>query len=942
MSDCLTPADLNQILAGTLPESAAATARAHLLACALCRERLDRLSNDDSLRRWAPAAERLRRQPLEGPGLKDLLQKLAAHPMVDTVAEEPASRPTADTNPELGPAGTPGELGMLGHFRLQAELGRGGMGIVYRAYDDALQRTVAIKVLRPELAGDGDPGRLLREAQAAARFQHEHVVTVHAVVQPPGAAPYLVMEYVDGPTLAARLRAEKHLPPAAAALLGVQVADGLAAAHAAGLIHRDIKPSNLLCETRKGRVKILDFGLARLAERPGPYTIEGQIAGTPEYMSPEQIDRPEAVDARTDVYGLGVTLYETLTGALPFRGTPGAVFRQILHEEPRPPRQLNDAIPRDLETICLKAMAKEPARRYPSAAELAADLRRWQHGEPIHARPAGRVEKLWRWVRRNPRVAALSAALVLVLLAGLAGVTWQWQRAEDNAALAQREAEANAALAQAKEREAQAKEREAAEARRQKDRAEKNLREARRQKDRAEKNLRDACKVVDAFFTWVSSNKLSQLPGAQLLQKELLAGALGYYRTFLQRHGGDPALEQETANAALRVANLAWEIGQTDEALAACAAAARRYEALVRKAPTDAGNFSKLAHCHNLRGILLQRAGRAEEAALAYQTAAAACERGLKAGPASLSLRGTLACLYGNIANLYQGRREPAEVLAWYQKSQAAWEALAAQQPGNGSVQINLALNLHNMAMHQTDLAERLRLLLQARERREQLYKAEPSNHGHGYHLARTLQLLALTQDQQGKPAEAAATFAEARRVLEPIARANPAVKKYQFALGQLFYNLGVHWATQKQWEKALADLAEARAAGERLARPDPAYADAWGLLLSSVRAIAQVQRKQGRQQEAVATLLEGVQLRPEDAGQLFKLACSLARCLPDPATSADAAFAERCAGHVVQTLRQAVRRGFRDRKQLEEAPALAPVRGRPAFQALLAELPKS
>jgi serine/threonine protein kinase len=298
------------------------------------------------------------------------------------------------------------------------------MGIVFRAFDETLQRVVAVKVLRPEQDDPAARARLVREAQLAARFRHDHVVAVHAVVDPPEGLPYLVMEYVPGPTLKALLRQRGSLPPAEAARLIAQVADGLAA----GLVHRDVKPSNVLLDPATGRARLTDFGLARLATDAASLTRSGAIAGTPEYMSPEQV-RGLALDGRADVYSLGVTLCEALTGEAPFRGTPARVLEQVLHEEPQPPRRLNEQVPRDLETICLKAMAKEPGRRYPTARDLAEDLRRFLHGEPVRARPVGRLGRLWRWVRRNPALASLAATLLLVLTGGLAGITWKWAEA---------------------------------------------------------------------------------------------------------------------------------------------------------------------------------------------------------------------------------------------------------------------------------------------------------------------------------------------------------------------------------------------------------------------------------------------------------------------------------------------------------------------------------
>ncbi len=208
-----------------------------------------------------------------------------------------------------------------------------------------------------------------------------------------------------------------------AADLIAQVADGLAAAHAVGLIHRDIKPDNIMIDPATSRAKLMDFGLARDETSGENLTRDDIIAGTPTHMSPEQARGTEPLDGRSDIYSLGVTLYEALTGEVPFHGTPQMVLQQVCDDEPRPPRRLNDQIHRDLETICLKAMAKEPARRYATALDLADDLRRWQKGEPIRARPLGPIGRLGRWCRRNTRVAALIAS-VFSLLVLVTVISW--------------------------------------------------------------------------------------------------------------------------------------------------------------------------------------------------------------------------------------------------------------------------------------------------------------------------------------------------------------------------------------------------------------------------------------------------------------------------------------------------------------------------------------
>jgi serine/threonine protein kinase len=318
--------------------------------------------------------------------------------------------------------GLRGNQRKLGRFELVEAVGVGAFGTVYKARDPQLDRMVAIKVPRAgNLATDEDRDRFLREARSVAQLRHTAIVPVHEVGEHDGV-PYLVSEFVRGMTLADLLTARRP-PPREAARLIADVADALQYAHEQGVIHRDVKPSNILLD-EAGRPHLMDFGLAKRDAGEITMTIEGQVLGTPAYMSPEQA-RGEAhkVDGRSDLYSLGVILYELLTGELPFRGSQRVLLHQVVHDEPRPPRKLNDHIPRDLETICRKAMAKEPARRYATAADLAADLRRFLGGEPIQARPVSAFEKSWRWCRRNPALTSLSVAIVTLLIALVALIT---------------------------------------------------------------------------------------------------------------------------------------------------------------------------------------------------------------------------------------------------------------------------------------------------------------------------------------------------------------------------------------------------------------------------------------------------------------------------------------------------------------------------------------
>jgi WD40 repeat protein len=350
----------------------------------------------------------------------------------------------------------------LGRFELLEELGKGGFGTVWRARDPELGREVAVKVPRDALDGDADRERFGREARAAAALRHPGIVPVFEVSEHDGQ-PFLVSELVKGVTLADLLTARRPSAHESARIIAA-VADALHHAHQQGVVHRDVKPSNVMLDDR-GEPRLMDFGLARRDKLDATLTQEGQLLGTPAYMSPEQArGEGRAVDRRSDVYGLGAVLYQLLTGETPFRGNVRMQLEQVLCDEPRPPHSLNDAVPRDLETVCLKCLEKDPRRRYQTAAELAADLRRFLAGEPVLARPVGRLGRAWRWARRRPAAAALvavSAAALLLIVAGLsvASLLFAAKQRETQGAL-DREREAGEKLREALEREKAARSRE--------------------------------------------------------------------------------------------------------------------------------------------------------------------------------------------------------------------------------------------------------------------------------------------------------------------------------------------------------------------------------------------------------------------------------------------------------------------------------------------------
>jgi serine/threonine protein kinase len=315
----------------------------------------------------------------------------------------------------------------FGDYELQEEVARGGMGVVWKARQESLNRTVAVKmILAGTLAGEAEVQRFRREAEAAASLQHPNIVSIHEVGAHDGQH-YYSMDYIAGRDLGALLRESGPQPPARAAECLQTIAEAVHYAHQRGTLHRDLKPQNVLMDA-DGVPHITDFGLAKFVERDDSLTRTGAAMGSPSYMPPEQAaGHFDQVGPHSDVYALGAILYELLTGRPPFRAeTAMATMRQVMESEPVAPRKLNPAIPPDLETICLKCLEKNPARRYSSARALAEELGRFLKHEPIQAVRASAIRKVENWLRRHPWTLTGAASLAIMVLVGL--LYWQYER----------------------------------------------------------------------------------------------------------------------------------------------------------------------------------------------------------------------------------------------------------------------------------------------------------------------------------------------------------------------------------------------------------------------------------------------------------------------------------------------------------------------------------
>ena len=484
----------------------------------------------------------------------DAMERLAA-PLREAGAGGPAGEEASNAEAPVG-------VGRLGDFRLFAEVGRGGMGVVYEAEQLSLRRRVALKVL--SFAAALDPRRLQRfknEALAAAQLRHENIVPVYAVGCERGVHFY-AMQFIEGRSLAsliAELRREQGdntgganpLPAAAAetrtaeagqrtaaslsreraaggrryfawaAALIRQAASALEYAHQLGVVHRDIKPANLLLDGR-GQLWVADFGLAQVAGDVG-LTQTGELLGTLRYASPEQaLGRPGVVDHRSDVYALGATLYELLTLRPIFEGRDRKeLLRQIAEDDPRPPRAAVASIPAELETIVLKALRKEPSERYRSAQELADDLQRFLDDRPILARRPTLTERAWKWARRRPSIVAAGMAILLVLAVGSI---------------------VSAALLHAEQDRTKQEQRKAEEA----------YRRERQRAEEAESRLRLARRSVDELIQ-VSEEELADRPGTERVRKRLLRSALAFYQEIIEQRRADPDAQAELLDTTRRV-----------------------------------------------------------------------------------------------------------------------------------------------------------------------------------------------------------------------------------------------------------------------------------------------------------------------------------------------------------------------------------------------------
>ena len=424
MTACATNTELGLMLDGQVSRAQLLKLRAHIADCERCQQMLEQLTEDHGMpavRSQSPTRAAIDREPALRRQMVALKQ---FRPPQETVAAASVKVKVRDV---LEPPLQDGDRGSIGTYRVLGELGRGGMGVVFLGFDEELQRRVAIKVLRPDCLSPAMRARFLREARAAAGLQHKNVVPVYEVSESASGIPYLVMPVVNGQTVRQRIAVSGPLPPLAAARITQHVCDGLHAAHQAGMVHRDIKPDNIIVD-QSGVALIMDFGLVRDAKDDLSVTAEGVIPGTPAYMSPEQILCPTAVGPASDIYSLGTTLFEMLTGHPAFKGRPQSVVGQVISAGLPEPQSCQVGIPPKLNDMCMRATHQDPQARYPSARALADDIRNWIREQPVKSasgRNRRRLPTAWFELRG---IAVMGVSLCILMMSVIA-----FQSSEDSA-----------------------------------------------------------------------------------------------------------------------------------------------------------------------------------------------------------------------------------------------------------------------------------------------------------------------------------------------------------------------------------------------------------------------------------------------------------------------------------------------------------------------------
>lgn len=744
---CPTPELLFRLLLGHLSEQEAGPLEEHLACCPRCEALAAQASEDDLVMALRSRSPIMNAAAL--PEVRELIGRAQQLRPAALATPPPRDTPSADL---LHPPLEAGEIGRVGHYRILSILGQGGMGVVYRALDVRLKRQVAVKMILPRAGGPSPEGlaRFRREAEVIARLEHPNVVKIHEIGEhesSAGSVPYLVMELVEGGSLAQRL-AVRPLEPRPAAELVQALAGGVAAAHRQGVIHRDLKPANVLLpaagpgsppeQSELSAAKITDFGLAKRVQQeqePGVTfaTHPDAILGTPNYVAPEQVQAASGpVGPAADVYALGAILYESLTGRPPFQAASVLeTLDQVRHQEPVPPVQLRPGLPRDLQTICLKCLQKDARRRYASAQDLADDLGRYQRGEPIRARAVSTWERARKWMWRNPLGASLVGVIVVATLTVVAGMLVYQERL-----------------------------------RKEVERAEANATRAQKEEKRSDEQYRAAREAINQMLARLRKKHVSGVPELKQLQREQMEDALKFYQVvFAYADDPNPQVRFDVALAHRQAGDMQQLLGRAQEAQENYDRAVVLLEALTEEYPAEMEYRAHLGTTLLNLAVLDRHLNAVDRAEKGLLRAIEVFERGGELFSNPDHWVGSLAKSRHNLGTLYEFTGRPA--LGQYEE----------------------ALKLH------------LRLVRKHPESEPYAVTAAETY----IHLGRVYQW---SKEHTLDDAEKA--YQEAERLLAPIAKKHPEVLDYPTSLAALYINWATLLDLEKEHEAVIKRVDQA------------------------------------------------------------------------------------------------------------------------------------
>jgi eukaryotic-like serine/threonine-protein kinase len=658
-------------------------------------------------------------------------------------------------------------------------------------------------ILAGGLAGADAIARFKIEAEAIAHLQHPNIVQVYEIGEADDC-PYFSLEFVDGINLQAKIAATPQ-GAAETARLMQQICQGVDAAHKRGVLHRDLKPANVLL-TKDNIPKITDFGLAkRIEEKDVGQTRTGAILGTPSYMAPEQaMGRAKEVGPAADIYSLGAVLYDMLTGRPPFRGeTVMDTLNQVQKLEPLPPRDLVPKVPLDLQTICLKALEKDPNKRYATAGEMADDLRRFLAGEPILARPTPAWERAAKWVKRRPALATAisvsSVALITILTVGGLWLNTERLQAAERELAAKDRADQQAEIAGQKEALAT---------------AEINRREeAERLQGLADKHFKQARTAVNEMLYKIGGRELRFDPGTELVRRSLVNKALEFYMDLLKDRDTDPSLRAETAEADFLVGNVFRDLGQLDDSIKHFRLALQRYGELQKENPTKKGNRFGVAAATMEIAFTEQMQGQSQESEKTYRQALEFFGPLAEDFPKESIYRDDTASIYDNLGSIFasQGRFKEAE--ASFDKALTIRNALMAEGFNDAELRKRMARLQGNRAallVKMDRLAEAERCLLASRDIAKTLSKEAPFDPDYARDWAASCLNLAICYGKLTKWQAAADALREAIGILDELKTDYPRTPIFGQELGRAHYELGMVHGNAGQIQHAQEEFEKA------------------------------------------------------------------------------------------------------------------------------------